>query len=126
MIGNAPESLARNAPIRALLDHFVDSLFAPGGNPLHAMNFFERFRAQCFFLPVGCLIHFDEPLLGGAENHRIVAPPAVRVTVDIAVIREKRSALIKQFDDDRIRFKHIFAFVLRQSLEIDPLSSIGA
>ena len=40
---HAPEALPRNAPIRALLDHFVHALFAPRGNPLDAVDFFQRF-----------------------------------------------------------------------------------
>ena len=30
---NAPETLAGNAPVRAALDHFVDAVLAPAGNP---------------------------------------------------------------------------------------------
>src|SRR5208337_3258078 len=79
--GNAPETLARDAPVWAALDHFVDALLAPAGNPLDVVNLPQRFLAQRFLRAVSDLIQFDEPLLGGTEDHGIVATPAVRITV---------------------------------------------
>ena len=90
---NAPEALARDAPVGTLLDHFVDAIFAPGGNPFDVVNFFERFGAKGFGGAVGGLVHFDKPLLGGTKNDGIVAAPAMRIGVLIGVMAEKRAAI---------------------------------
>src|SRR5580692_1223109 len=79
--GRAPETLARDAPIRAMLDHFVHAIFAPRRNPLHGFNLAKRFLTERFGFSVGGLIHLDEPLLGGAKDDGIVAAPAVRIAV---------------------------------------------
>src|SRR5271157_5665133 len=78
---NAPETLAGDAPVRAVFDHFVDALLAPAGNPLHIVNFPQGFLAQRFLSAMSDLVQLDEPLLSGAKNHGIVAPPAVRIAV---------------------------------------------
>ena len=44
--GRAPEALARNAPVGAMLDHFVHAIFAPRRNPFHAVDLFESFFAK--------------------------------------------------------------------------------
>ncbi len=115
---NAPETLARNAPVRTVLDHFVDALFAPAGNPLHVVNFRQRFLAQGFLRAVRHLIQLDEPLLRGAENHRIVATPAVRIAVLVRVMAKQRAAIAQQFHDDGICREHVLAFVFRQAFQI--------
>ena len=47
-------------------------------------------------------LHADEPLLGGPEDGRIVAAPAVRIAVlEILVSRAERR-LLKQVDHDRV------------------------
>jgi len=56
----------------ALLNHFVHAIFAPGGNPFDAVDFFEGFLAERFFLfPWAAWSIFDEPLLGSAEDYRM-------------------------------------------------------
>src|SRR5215472_14614647 len=87
--GHAPETLAGNAPVRALFDHFVHAVFTPTGNPLHAMNFCQRFFAEGVLCAMRSLVHFDEPLLGGAENDRVVAAPVVRVTMLIRMMSQQ-------------------------------------
>src|ERR1700741_466432 len=91
--GHAPETLTRNAPVRALFDHFVHAVFAPGGKPFHLMDFLERFLAKSFLVAVGGLVHLDEPLLSGAEDDRIVTAPAMGVAVPVIVVAEKRAAV---------------------------------
>src|SRR5438552_10288700 len=97
--GRAPEALARNAPIGAMLDHFVHAIFAPGRNPFHAVDLFESFFPKSLRLPISGCVHSDEPLFGGAEDDGIVATPAVRVAVFVGMMAEKRSVIGEKFDD---------------------------
>ena len=69
----------------------------------------KRFLAQVV------VIQFDEPLLGGAENHRIVAAPAMRVAVRDLSFADQHAFAAHQFDDQWIRFEYGFAFVFRQA-----------
>src|SRR3989441_1131920 len=124
--GHPPETLAGNAPVGPARDHVVHALLAPGGNPLDPANFLERFLAKRFgcstsrALSGACdLIHLDEPLLGGAEDHRIVAAPAMRVAVRIVRGGKKRAALAEKLDDDRIGSEDVLALVFGQAFGID-------
>src|SRR4029077_10137440 len=116
---HAPEALAGDAPVRTLLNHFVHAVFAPGGNPFDAMDFFERFLAQRFLFSMRGLVHSDEPLLGGPENHGIVTAPAVRIAVLVLVVSEKSAAIAKQLYNDGIRGENILALIFGQAFEID-------
>src|SRR5205085_12188606 len=107
--GHAPETLPRDAPVRALLNHLVHAVFTPGGNPLYLVNFFERFLAQRFLAALSGLVHFDEPLLRGAETHRIGASPAVRIGVLVIVMPKQRAAILEELHDNRVRAEHILA-----------------
>ena len=91
---NAPETLARNAPVGAVGDHVVHAIAAPRRNPFHFLDFREGLLAQVF------LIESDEPLLGGAEDHRIVAAPAVRIAVLELAFGDERPARLQQLNDD--------------------------
>src|SRR5205823_9666013 len=73
---HAPQPLARDAPVGAVLHHAADAFLAPGGVPLHFLDLFECVRAQCSVIGG---VHRDEPLLGGAEDDRVLAAPAVRI-----------------------------------------------
>src|SRR6266481_7079052 len=117
--GNAPETLAGDAPVRALLNHFVHAVFAPSGNPFDAVDFFERFLAQGFLFSMRGLVHFDEPLLSGAKNYGIVAAPTVRVAVLVLVVAEERAAIVEQLYNNGIRGENVLAFVFGQAFEID-------
>src|ERR1043166_2376851 len=120
--GHAPEARAGNAPIRPLLDHFVDAVLAPRRNPLHVVNFVERFLPQRFWAVGWHGIHPNEPLLGSAEDYGIVAAPAVRIAVLVRMVPEQRVAIGKQLHDDRIRGENILAFVFGQTFEIDTFA----
>ena len=85
------------------------------------MNFLERFLAQGFFFSVSGLVHFNKPLLRGAENYRIVAAPAVRIAVLVFIIAKKSAALSEQFHDDGIGGEYVFAFVFGQTFEVEAL-----
>src|SRR5262245_42377916 len=73
--GHTPDALARDAPVGAGGDHVVDTLLAPGGQPFHLADRFERTLAKVVAL------HPDEPLFGRAEDGRVVTTPAMRVAV---------------------------------------------
>jgi hypothetical protein len=49
-------------------------------------------------------VHADEPLLGGAEDGRIVTPPAMRITVLDLARRRQRAHALQNLDDDRVAF----------------------
>ena len=80
----APDALARDAPLGMVLDHLALTHAAPLRHVVDAVDGFDRARAQ----PV--LIHRDEPLRGGAEDHRVVAAPAVRIRV-LVIFRAQRA-----------------------------------
>ena len=70
-----PGALAGDAPVGTVLDHAVDPLLAPAGNPLDLVDVLQR------LFPEIVRLHADEPLLGGAEDDRLLAAPAVGVGV---------------------------------------------
>ena len=71
--GHAPGALARQAPVGPVLDHVVDALAPPSRDPANPVDLVEGAAAQ----PV--VVEREEPLVGGPEDHRPVAAPAVRV-----------------------------------------------
>src|SRR5271156_5191987 len=115
----SPEALARNAPIRPIHDHVMDALFAPRRQPIHFCDFFQRAAAQRGRLWSGyrcaAAIELYEPLLGSAENHRLMATPAMRIAVRKFLLADKHSSLRQQRDDGRIRFEHGLALIFRQA-----------
>src|SRR6266403_3488679 len=96
---HAPEALPRNSPVRALSNHAVHAIFAPGRNPLHVADFVERFLAQSCGASVCRRVHLDEPLLGRTKNYGIVAAPTMRITVLIVVMSEQRATIGQQLDN---------------------------
>jgi hypothetical protein len=93
---HAPGALARDAPVRAILDHAGDALLAPGRGPLRFADVAQRMRAQIL------LVHADEPLRRGAENHGRLVPPAMRVAVSERHVMHQATTLFQQLDDDRV------------------------
>ncbi len=85
---HAPDALARNTPVGPARDHVRDALFAPFGNPFDALDGIERSLAQAV------VVHSDEPLVGGAEDGRVVAAPAVRIGMLDVLDREQRAVLL--------------------------------
>ena len=88
---NAPNSLARNAPIGTIFQHIRHSAFAPSRQPLDLFNFAQTLRPQRFVFAV---VHRNKPLRRGAIDHGFVRTPAV---------------FLHQFDDFRIGFENEFA-----------------
>ncbi len=85
---HAPDALPRDAPVGAHRDHVGDALLPPLRHPLHVLDGFQRVLAEMIHL------HADEPLLGGAEDYRVVAAPAVRVGVRQFLRAEQRAGLL--------------------------------
>src|SRR5262249_4821449 len=71
----APVTLPGHAPVGTGRDHVADALLPPGRFPAYARDLAEGTLAERRPL------HADEPLLGGAEDDRVLASPAVRVAV---------------------------------------------
>ena len=118
---HAPIPLPRDAPVRPLRDHRVNPFSAPFRRPFHLGDFRKRARPDRTRTAPRA-IQIDEPLFGGAENYRIVAPPAVRIAVRKFLFAEQRAAIAQQRHDDGIRLKHGLAFVFRQAFEIAAVS----
>ena len=100
-----PRALTRNAPLGMRLEHLRDAFLPPRGCPLHAADVFDRARAQ----PV--LVHGDEPLRGSAEDHGVVAAPAMRIAVFEVGVVEQRAACAEILDDLRVGFPNVHAGV---------------
>src|SRR5581483_7572399 len=79
---HAPHALPRDAPIRPGSDHIRNALLAPGGQPRNALDLLESAAAKLVAL------HSDEPLVGSAEDGRIMAAPAVGIAVLDGLARE--------------------------------------
>ena len=102
--GNAPGALARDAPVRPVLNHGEDALLAPGGNPAHILaDGLKGALAQV----VG--FHGDEPLGGGAEDDRLFAAPAVGIRVADAVLNDQVVHFHELFNDQGVGFKDGFS-----------------
>ena len=118
--GHTPDALARDAPVGARGDHICDALLAPGGIPLDAVfDFVEGALAKRRRRAVGILhrcVDGDEPLLRGAEDHRVVAAPAVGVAVVNVGPAEERAARGDQVDDRLIGLENSLAVVLREAI----------
>jgi len=100
--GHAPLTLARDAPVGTGLDHVVDAVAAPGGDPLHlGVDGVEGLLAQVV------LFHADEPLGGGTEDDRLLAAPAVRVGVADLGGLEQCAHFGQLFDDLGVGFKDV-------------------
>src|SRR5207245_10537923 len=72
---NAPHALAGEARVRPVLDHAVDAIAAARREPSYYVDLLKCFLSEVI------LFHRDEPLIGGAEDHGILAPPTMRVRV---------------------------------------------
>ena len=98
---HAPHALAGERPVRSVRDHVEDALLAPGGDPAHvASDGLQCARAEAV------LVEGHEPLLGGAEQRRVLAAPAVRVRVLERHLGHERADRPKVRDDLRIRLPH--------------------
>src|SRR5246127_2434897 len=115
----APKTLARDAPVGALFDHFVNTFFTPPGNPLDVLNLGQRFSSQRILAVSRNGVHADEPLHGCTENYRIVAAPAMRIAVLVSMVAKQSAAIGKQLYDNRVCCKDVLAFVFWQTLGVN-------
>src|SRR5881296_3701929 len=77
--------------------HVEDALLTPGRDPAHVVpDGAERALAQAV------LVERDEPLLGRAEQRRVLAAPAVRIAVGERLLRHQRTPRLEVRDDLRI------------------------
>ena len=88
--GHTPGPLAGDTPVRPVLDHRVDPLPAPVGDPLDFHDVFQGLPAQVL------RFHGDEPLLRSPVDDRLLAPPAVGIRMGKAVFLEKRALVAEQ------------------------------
>src|SRR5579864_5051006 len=93
---HAPGALARDTPVGPALDHAGDPLLTPAGRPLHSADIAQRMLAQ------RRLLHADEPLRRGPENHWGLMPPTMRVAVHERLLVQQPPAAEQRLDDDRV------------------------
>ena len=97
---NAPYTLTADAPVMTVAYHVMDTLLAPGRNPLYIVD-----RFQCFVTEA---VDRSEPLRGCAENNRVFAAPAVCVLVLNVFFTQQAVQLsqIFQYRDISVEYKH--------------------
>src|SRR5437016_1489406 len=93
---HAPHTLAGEAPVRPVLDHAVDAVAAARREPSYYVDLLKCFRSEIV------LFHRDEPLIGGAEDHGILAPPAMRVSVRKGPLSEQDARRLELLHDQRV------------------------
>ena len=81
--GHSPAALPTDAPVGAVFDHIVYTFTPPVRDPLNVIDMRQRLGPQAIRL------HGNKPLLGGSENNRFFAAPAVGVTVRDLVFMQK-------------------------------------
>ncbi len=101
--GDAPCALARNAPVRPLLDHCADAVGGAGRIEAHMGE-----RLSCL-LSQARLIHRDKPLVGRAEYDRALAAPTVRIAVGDVDMGNQHATLVKPLDDLGVGFVDLHA-----------------
>src|SRR5205823_8489430 len=111
--GNSPAPLAGDAPVRTVLHHPADAILAPGGNPPSRggdlVDGLERGLADGRLAPAGKIdfaVERDPPLVGGAEDDRLLAAPAMRIAVAdlerLPAVVEERACAAQLVDDLRV------------------------
>ena len=100
---HAPGALAADAPVGTPGHHAGDALLAPTRHPAHVLDRLQRGGAQ------GRLFHADEPLRRGAEDHRRLVAPAVRVAVFDLRVRQQHAARAQQLDDRVVGLPNVHA-----------------
>ena len=94
---HTPVALAADAPVGALLDHGADAVGGVGRIPLDVLaNLLASLLTQTG------LVHRDKPLVSSTEEHRVLAAPAVRITVRDFLLEDQGAALTQELDDVRV------------------------
>src|ERR1700722_6373740 len=81
----APRALTRYTPLGMILDHLRHPPLAPRRHPRNARDAIDDLRTQAID------VHRDEPLRRRAEDHRILATPAMRIRVFVRFARDEMS-----------------------------------
>src|SRR6185503_20386741 len=75
--GDAPGSLARDAPIGPSFDGGFNAILAPVRNPFYSINGCEGLGAESHVIAIGVrVVNANEPLIHRAENDWRLAAPA--------------------------------------------------
>src|SRR5206468_8107035 len=90
------------------------AFFTPGRVPFDLLDFFEGTSAEC--AADHWSFHGNEPLLGSAEDHRIVTTPAVRIGVLNLFRMQQRTAGLEELNDRLVCLKNFQAVVFRQTI----------
>ncbi len=72
---HAPGALARDHPVRAVLDHAIDAVLARLRHPFHVLDALQCEAAERGIERRDFLVHRDEPLRGVAIDHRLLRAP---------------------------------------------------
>ena len=99
----SPGALTRETPLRMRLDHLALARASPFGNVLHRVGCVDGALAQ------QVLIHRDKPLRRRAEDHRIVAAPAVRIGMLVLCGRSRARRCAQILDDLGVRIEDLHA-----------------
>src|SRR6185312_3912794 len=94
---HTPRALARDAPVRPVLDHSGDALLAPLRRPLHLPDVAQSMLTQ------RAAIHADEPLRRGPEDDRRLVAPAMRVAVHEGLVMHQPAALPQRIEEHAVR-----------------------
>jgi hypothetical protein len=112
---HAPRALPRDAPVRPVRQHVEQPIAAPRGDPRHIAV--DRVQPR---LPQGLprrvstadhriAVEPDEPLGRREKNHRVVAPPAVRILMREIGAMPQLAALGERRLDVRVGIEHALA-----------------
>jgi hypothetical protein len=124
--GHAPDALAADAPVGAGGDHVGDAFLAPAWIPDDLVDLLDAELPKGGFGAVLALdrrLQADEPLLGGAEDDRLVAAPAVGVGVVQVGHGQQCAGLLQHGHDDGVGGPDLLAFERRRRGVIPALSS---
>ena len=131
--GQGPAALARDAPVGPAGDHVPQAGLAVLRVELGVLDGFQRDLAQRLRgLVTGlgehalALIHADEPLGGGAVDHRRLVAPAVRVAVGDGRGIQQAVAQLERIDDDGDGLPDVLAAEQRQLGCVDAVALHGA
>ncbi len=115
---HAPLALARQRPVRAMLDHAEQTWFAPGREEAGRLDGCQRGFAQGRAAVHRGQVHPGEPLRGGAIDDGRLMAPAMHVAVAVLFDVQQRAGLLQRLDHARIRVPDFQAAEERQALGV--------
>src|SRR5215472_5279781 len=112
--GHAPHALPGDTPVGARRDHVGNALLAPGRHPLHFLDLLQGTLAER--AGADHSLHRNEPLLGGTEDHRIMASPAMGIGVLELALSQQPTAGLEEFDNGLVGLKDRLAIIFGKSV----------